>query len=48
MCFRKRKKELKNTSTTKMERKLQKLEDSGFVSSFTQRLRETWRKQNLG
>lgn len=48
MCFRKRKKDLKNVTPAKMERKLQKLEDSGSVSSFTQRLRETWRKQNLG
>lgn len=48
MFFRKKKDNSKKESVQKRQRKLEKLEDMGTVSSFTQRLRETWRKQNLG
>lgn len=47
MFFRKKKDNSKKESVQKRQRKLEKLEDMGTVSSFTQRLRETWRKQNL-
>ena len=48
MFFRKKKDNSKKEAVQKRQRKLEKLEDMGTVSSFTQRLRETWRKQNLG
>lgn len=48
MFFRKKKDNSKKESVQKRQRKLEKLEDMGTVSNFTQRLRETWRKQNLG
>ncbi|MCB5385227.1 hypothetical protein LIQ25_22835 [Blautia glucerasea] len=48
MLFRKKKDNFEKESVQKIQRKLEKLEDTGSVSSFTQRLRETWRKQNLG
>ena len=47
MLFRKKKDNFEKESVQKIQRKLEKLEDTGSVSSFTQRLRETWRKQNL-
>ena len=48
MLFRKKKDNFEKESVQKIQRKLEKLEDTDSVSSFTQRLRETWRKQNLG
>ena len=48
MFLKKKKDNSKKESVQKIQRKLEKLEDTGSVSSFTQRLRETWRKQNLG
>lgn len=48
MFFRKKKDNSKKESVQKIQRKLEKMEDAGSVSNFTQRLRETWRKQNLG
>ena len=48
MFLKKKKDTSKKESVQKIQRKLEKLEDTGSVSSFTQRLRETWRKQNLG
>lgn len=48
MFLRKKKDSSKKESVQKRQRKLEKLEDTGSISSFTQRLRETWRKQNLG
>lgn len=48
MFLRKKKNNSQKESVQKIQRKLEELEDTGSVSSFTQRLRETWRKQNLG
>ena len=48
MFLRKKKDNFQKESVQKIQRKLEKLEDMGSVSNFTQRLRETWRKQNLG